>query len=166
MIQLPNSLKCLLLLYLSIIGCTARGYDGPRIDSALISNIAVHSTQEVNLKTVIINERNLGSFDTSIDVTKGEHTFSISYESEKTATCYSEYRQCSVRVSVGTCTGKIKTLEGRKYLITLSAKSGDTTMSILPKGYYDFTSRNDETNIGSGICKESSFYFITRADRS
>lgn len=157
-------LNCLSLI--TLLACTAKGYSGPTLDSSLVSNIAIHSAQEVNLKTMEVDGISLGSFANSIDVIKGEHTFSISYESEKTATCYSEYRQCSVRVSVGTCTGKLKTLEGRKYLITLSAKSGDTTMSILPKGYYDLTTREDETNIGSGICKESSFYFITRADRS
>ncbi len=156
----------LTLLYVFILGCTAKGYIGPTLDSSVVSNIAIHSSQEVNLKTVEVDGSSLGSFANSIDVTKGEHTFSIAYESEKTATCYSEYRQCSVRVSVGTCTGEIKTLEGRKYLITLSAQYGDTGMSILAKGFYDLTTRDDEVNIGSGTCKQSSFYFITRADRT
>lgn len=148
------------------MACSSKGYLGPELDSSEVSNVAIHSGNLVTIKDIEIDNIDLGIFSSSIDLLEGNHKFIVSYESENTGTCYPEQGTCQVRISIGKCTGEIKTIKGRKYLVTLSSKAGGVSISVLPKGYYDFSIREDETNIGHGNCVEEYSRIILKSERS
>ena len=165
---LTQRLRELVIIFISLstFACSSKGYLGPELGSSEVSNVAIHSGSLIDIKDIDIDNNDLGIFSSSIDLLEGTHKFIISYESESTGTCYPEQRTCQVRISIGKCTGEIKTLKGRKYLITLSNKSSNISISILPKGYYDFNVREDESNIGHGLCVEEFSRIILRSERS
>lgn len=139
-------------LVASAAGCTASFVTTP---GAPVSNIDFHSSPGLTLNDIQIDNRSLGTFAQAVDVEPGAHAISLSYAFES-ENCDPSDSFCEVETSRGLCEGSMNTRDGRKYLVTVDGGNNLVVIRISAKGYFDFSEREDEPNVGAGHCRELS----------
>jgi len=138
-------------------GCTA-SFVAPGEPAA---NIAIHSSTGLSITAAKLNGQALGHFANSVDVSPGEHKLEVSYSLQQ-ENCHPGEYFCEVEYKYGICTATVRTKVDRNYLVTITAKYALISVRVSAKGYFDFSERDDETNVGTGSCRELSGYSVYR----
>lgn len=142
-----------LALMSAFSGCTSQGYSGAALPSSEVSHISFANSGKVSLSSVEVDDRPLSVFSSAVEVLPGEHGLVVDYRyEEENCQTYDDY--CYSEAYSGRCTGDIKTLPGRSYLVTIVQKYNLISATVLPKGYFDFGVRDDEGYIGGLVCQE------------
>lgn len=139
-----------------ITGCTARGYSGPVRQAAEISTITLSKVGEVSLEHLVFDDRQISSLSDNVELLSGNHNFRLYYRIESQDNCHQGDVFCIATVIKGVCEGHLNTLPGRTYLVTVENKYSQVDVHVSAKGYFDFSERSDEPDLGGGTCRVGS----------
>lgn len=133
-------------------GCTTRAYPGPARPAEEVASIRFSSPLGTSIYGIVVDSTSQGSFHTSTEVIPGEHQIRLKFMTEG-ADCAGSDDFCELARFKGSCSGWIRTKEGRSYLVSVVQDQGRFLIEMLPKSYTDLFRRKDETDVGNGRCE-------------
>ena len=146
-------------LLVAVVACTARGYSGPARSAEEISTVTLSKLGEIRFEALVFDEHDVSALANNVQLLPGNHKFHLRYVTEEPdPSCDESDFLCTPIVKKGVCEGRISTLAGRTYLVTVESQYSLVDLRVGAKGYFDFSERADEASPGSGACRETLSY--------
>jgi hypothetical protein len=114
--------------------------------------VLIRSNPSAQVESVSVDRMAVPMFANSLSVPAGPHEIALQYSMEAGPGCDTIDDLCATTTLRGECSGTVRTLPGRAYLLNLETRFGEVTAQVNPKGFFDLLSREDEPNVGSLTC--------------
>ena len=114
--------------------------------------VLIRSNPNAQVESVSLNEVPVSLLANTLSVPAGENQIALRYRVEAGPGCDSIDDLCATTTLRGECTGTVRTLPGRAYLLNLETRFGEVSAQVNAKGLFDLLSRTDEPNVGTLTC--------------
>lgn len=110
------------------------------------------SNLNAQIESVSLNQVPVSVVASTLSMPAGENQIALRYRIETGPGCDSIDDLCATTTLRGECSGTVRTLAGRRYLLSLDTRFGEVSAQMNPKGLFDLLSRTDEPNVGALTC--------------
>jgi hypothetical protein len=114
--------------------------------------VLIRSNPTAQVESVSLNQVPVAVFANALSLPAGENQIALRYRIEAGPGCETIDDLCATTTLRGECSGTVRTLPGRAYLLSLDTRSGEVSAQINAKGLFDLLSRTDEPNLGTLTC--------------
>jgi hypothetical protein len=114
--------------------------------------VLIRSNPNAEVESVSVNQVPVSMSANTLSVPAGEHQIALRYRVEAGPGCDTIDDLCATTTLRGECSGRVRTLPGRAYLLNLETRFGEVSAQMNAKGLFDLLSRQDEPNLGTLTC--------------
>ncbi len=114
--------------------------------------VLICSNPSAQVESVSLNQVPVSVFANSLSMPAGENHIALRYRIEAGSRCDTIDDLCATTTLRGECSGTVRTLAGRPYLLSLDTRFGEVSAQMNAKGLFDLSSRTDEPNVGPLTC--------------
>ncbi len=148
------SVLCMgMLSAVSISACSfTQGADEERAPEHESRVVLIRNSAHAQVESVSVNRVPVSVFANALSLPAGENEIVLRYRIEVGAGCEAIDDLCATTTLRGECSGTVRTLPGRAYLLSLESRFGEVSAQMNAKGLFELLSRRDEPNVGTLTC--------------
>lgn len=134
-------------------GCSFTFVEDYQLPSGEESRVVlIRSNPSAQVESVSLNQVPVSVFANTLSMPAGKNQISLRYRIEAGSGCDMIEDVCATTTLRGECSGTVRTLPGRPYLLSLDTRFGEVSAQMNAKGFFDLSSRTDEPNVGTLTC--------------
>jgi hypothetical protein len=139
--------------FAGLVGCSFTLVEDQELPPGDTSRIVfVRSHPNAQVEGISVDTTAVPMSASTLSVPAGKHELSLRYRVEAGPGCDSIDDLCATTTLRGECSGTVRTLPGRAYLLNLETRFGEVSAQVAAKGLFDLLSRDDEPNVGTLTC--------------